>query len=167
MKNLIQLSKPVSRAAVRLAAVLAFGLATIQSSAGQTLTHRYSMDDATVTDSIGAANGVPVNNTGYGNIVFTNGAAVYPGLGDAAQCSYISLPAGLITGYTSLTVELWATIQPNGNWNEICVFGEQDGSGGGLDYVLVVPHSGLSDYRMSIKTLGTERATAGAAPLDI
>jgi autotransporter-associated beta strand protein len=132
----------------------------------QTLTHRYGMDDATVTDSIGGANGAPVDNAGYGNIIFTNGAAVYPGLGNAGQCSYISLPAGLITGYNSLTLELWATIQPNGNWNEICAFGEQDGGGGGLDYVIVVPHSGLGDYRMTIKTGGNERVTSGATPLD-
>ena len=166
MKNLIQLSRPVSRATVRLAAVLACGWATLQSSPGQTLTHRYSMDDATVTDSIGGANGTPVNNVGYGNIVFSGGAAVYPGLGNAGQCSYISLPAGLITGYTSLSVELWATIQPNGNWNEIAAFGEQNGGGGGQDYVIVVPHSGLGDYRMTIKTLGTERVTSGATPID-
>jgi len=134
----------------------------------QTLTHRYGMDDATVTDSIGGANGAPVNNAGYGNIIFTNGTAVYPGLGNAGQCSYINLPAGLITGYNSLTLELWATIQPNGIWNEICAFGEQDGGGGGLDYLIVVPHSGVgpNDYRMTIKTGGNERVTSGATPLD-
>src|ERR1019366_5832743 len=164
MKTPTQLSKSVSRAAIRLTAIVVFGLAAFQSSHAQTLTHRYSMDDTNVTDSIGAANGAPINSNG--NIIFSNGAAVFPGIGNAASCSYINLPAGLITGYTSLTVELWATIQPNGNWNEICVFGEQNGSGGGLDYVLVVPHSGVGDYRMSIKTGGTERATSGATPLD-
>jgi hypothetical protein len=133
------------------------------SVAQQTLDHRYSMDDATVTDSIGGANGSPVNN-----ITFSGGQANFPGtLPSGGGGDYIALPGGLISGYSSVTFEIWATIQPNGNWNQICAFGDQSGTAGNT-YLAVIPHSGAgpNDYRMTIKTLGNERATSGAAPVD-
>ncbi len=127
----------------------------------QSLDHRYSMDDATVTDSIAGANGAPVNN-----ITFTNGSAIFPGTAASGPAGdYISLPPALISAYNSVTFEMWATIQPNGNWNQICSFGDQSGTAGNT-YLAVIPHSGPGDYRMTIKSLGVERATSGATPID-
>jgi hypothetical protein len=131
------------------------------SVAQQTLDHRYSMDDSTVTDSIGGANGSPVNN-----ITFSGGQAIFPGTSASGPTGdYISLPGGLVSSYSSVTLELWATIQPNGSWNQICAFGSQSGTVGDT-YLAIIPHSGPNDYRMTIKTLGVERATAGATPVD-
>jgi hypothetical protein len=131
------------------------------SVAQQTLDHRYSMDDATVTDSIGGANGSPNNN-----VTFSGGQAIFPGtLPSGPAGDYISLPGGLISGYTSITFEVWATIQPSGTWNQICAFGDQSGTAGNT-YLAMIPHSGPGDFRMTIKTLGNERATSGATPVD-
>jgi hypothetical protein len=127
----------------------------------QSLDHRYSMDDATVTDSIAGANGTPNNN-----ITFSGGQALFPGTSPSGPTGdYISLPGGLISGYSSVTFEMWATIQPNGTWNQICTFGDQSGTAGNT-YLAVIPHSGPNDYRMTIRTLGNERATSGATPID-
>lgn len=127
----------------------------------QSLDHRYSMDDATVTDSIGGANGAPVNN-----VTFSGGQALFPGTNASGpNADYISLPAFLVSSYSSVTFEIWATIQPDGNWNQICSFGDQSGTTGNT-YLAVIPHSGPGDSRMTIKTLGNERATSGAATLD-
>jgi hypothetical protein len=131
------------------------------SVAQQTLDHRYSMDDANVTDSIGGANGAPVNN-----ITFSGGQAIFPGTSASGPAGdYINLPGGLISGYSSVTFEIWATIQPNGAWNQICAFGDQAGTAGNT-YLALIPHSGPNDYRMTIRTLSNERATAGATPVD-
>jgi uncharacterized protein YjdB len=127
----------------------------------QSLDHRYSMDDATVTDSIGGANGSPVNN-----ITFSAGQANFPGtLPSGPAGDYIALPGGLISSYSSVTFEIWATIQPNGVWNQICAFGDQSGTAGNT-YLALIPHSGPNDYRMTIRTLSSERATSGATPVD-
>jgi hypothetical protein len=131
------------------------------SVAQQTLDHRYSMDDANVTDSIGGANGAPVNN-----ITFSGGQAIFPGTQPSGPTGdYINLPGALISGYSSVTFEIWATIQPNGTWNQICAFGDQAGTAGNT-YLALIPHSGPNDYRMTIRTLSNERATAGATPVD-
>ncbi len=127
----------------------------------QSLDHRYSMDDSTVTDSIGGANGAPINN-----ITFSGGQAVFPGTAASGPTGdYIALPGGLVSSYNSVTFEMWATIQPNGTWNQICTFGDQSGTAGNT-YLAIIPHSGPGDYRMTIKTLGVERATGGATPVD-
>ena len=118
------------------------------------------MDDATVTDSIAAANGAPINN-----ITFAGGAGDLSGtVASGPTGDYIALPGGLISSYSSVTFEMWATIQPNGNWNQICSFGDQSGTVGNT-YLAVIPHSGAgpNDYRMTIKTLSVERATFGSS----
>ncbi len=128
----------------------------------QSLDHRYSFA-TDVTDSIAGANGSPVNN-----VTFAGGQAIFPGTNASGPTAdYIQLPTGLISSYVSVTFEMWATIQPDGNWNQICSFGDQSGTAGNT-YLAVIPHSGAApnDYRMTIKTLGVERATAGAATLD-
>jgi Concanavalin A-like lectin/glucanases superfamily/Bacterial Ig-like domain (group 2)/Immunoglobulin I-set domain len=129
----------------------------------QSLDHRYSMDDSNVIDSIAGADGTPLNG-----VTFSNGMAIFPGtVASGPTATYIALPSGLISGYSSLTFEMWATIQPNGNWNEICTFGDQSGTAGNT-YIAVIPHSGAApnDYRMTIRTLSVERATSGATPID-
>ncbi|HWY74263.1 MAG TPA: LamG domain-containing protein, partial [Verrucomicrobiae bacterium] len=103
----------------------------------QALAHRYSMDDTNVIDSIAAANGMPTTP----NVIFTNGMAIFPGTVPSGPTEdYIVLPPGLISGYNSVTFEIWATILPNGNWNQICSFGDQSGTIGNT-YLAVIPHS--------------------------
>ena len=126
----------------------------------QSLDHRYSFT-SDVTDSIAGANGTVINN-----VTFAGGAAVFPGVNASGPTGdYIQLPAGLVSSYVSVTLEMWATIQPNGNWNQICSFGDQSGTAGNT-YLAVIPHSGAGDYRMTIRSLSVERATSGATPLD-
>jgi autotransporter-associated beta strand protein len=130
----------------------------------QTLTHRYSMDDATVTDSVGGANGTPTT----GNVTFSGGQAHIPGDGGGVNIpsgDYINLPTGLITGYNSVSMEFWATIwkttDDGGAWNWLAGFGNQN------TRLIVVDKSGAgNDSRMTIQTGGSERVAGGAPRLD-
>jgi autotransporter-associated beta strand protein len=130
----------------------------------QTLTHRYSMDDATVTDSVGGANGTPTT----GNVTFSGGQAHIPGDGGGVNIpngDYINLPPGLITGYNSVSMEFWATIwkttDDGGAWNWLAGFGNQN------TRLIVVDKSGAgNDSRMTIQTGGSERVAGGAPRLD-
>jgi hypothetical protein len=106
-------------------------------ASAQTLTHRYSFfnkanGSTTVVDSVGEANGSLV-----GAAVITGGQLVLSG---ASGC-YANLPAGLITGYSAVTVEAWA------NYGTLPVncylfsFGNTDGSGDGEDYIFCAPQA--------------------------
>ncbi len=106
------------------------------------LTHRYSFDNG-VTDSIAGANG-----TTQGDVTVSSGSANFPG---GSNADYIELPSGLISNYTSVTFEFWATVADNGTWEELYAFGNQTAGGEGANMVMFTPHSGANppDFRMS------------------
>ncbi len=120
-----------------LLAVLIFGAAFCVSA--QTLVNRYSFNDSagssTFTDSVGGANGT-VNNSTATN---PNSAAL-----DGSQLQldgtggYANLPGGLISPYTQVTIEFWASFSSsNPTWTRVFAFGDQTTGGGentGLDY---------------------------------
>jgi hypothetical protein len=104
------------------------------SVSAQTLTHRYSFSDAagnpTFADSVGTANGTVMNAPSAsldGTQLLLDGGG---GFG--------SLPSGLISGYSQVTIEFWATFYPsNPVWTRAFAFGDQNGTGGAntsLDY---------------------------------
>jgi hypothetical protein len=100
----------------------------------QTLTHRYSFNDnpgsTTFTNSVagGASTG-----TLAGNATLDGTSLVLDGQG-----SFATLPPNLIAGYSSITVEFWASFGPeNPFWTRVFAFGNQNENGGqltGLDY---------------------------------
>jgi hypothetical protein len=96
----------------------------------QTLLHRYSfVSDA--TDSVGGANGTIVA-PGAGSPVTINNGLTLPGGGGPGYSGYVTLPGGILTNTTSLTVECWVT-QNNGNtWGQIWNFNNSQSQNFGL-----------------------------------
>jgi hypothetical protein len=93
------------------------------------LEHRYSFtNDA--SDSIAGANG-----TLQGNAVVSNGQLVLNG----TSGTYLNLPGGLLTNFTSITIEAWVTDNGSGAWariydlgNSVNGKGQQGGSTTGM-----------------------------------
>jgi len=107
---------------------------TIFVTAPPTLLHRYSfVSDA--SDSVGGAawNGTIVAPNGGTNATISNGLFL-PGGGGPGYSGYVTLPAGILTNTTSVTVECWAT-QNNGNtWAELYSFND-----GTPSYLAMIP----------------------------
>ncbi len=128
------LIKPLSR--LSLFTALCVGLAT--GANGQTLTHRYSFTDtagsSTFADSVGGPTWAgTLNNDNGGNPMLTGSSLVLDGQGDFAE-----LPAGIMTNYTQITVEVWADFSSsNPFWTRVFSFGDQTVAGNknsGIDY---------------------------------
>jgi hypothetical protein len=118
---------------------VALCLGSALCASGQSLTHRYSFNDtagsATFNDSVGTANGAINNDTAA-----TSTSASLDGshLQLSGEGGYATLPGGLISGNTQVTIEFWATYTlGNIVWTRTFAFGNQNGSGGAdtsLDY---------------------------------
>ncbi|MGC9035724.1 MAG: DUF2341 domain-containing protein, partial [Verrucomicrobiia bacterium] len=106
---------------------------------GEMLTHRYSFD-GNMRDSVGTAHGT-LRKGAY----IQNGMLVLAGSGQ-----YGELPGGLITGYTNVTIEFWASFGNNGNWSRVFDFGDRNSANLGRTYIFFSPHSGNADHRASI-----------------
>ncbi|MGH8021960.1 MAG: LamG-like jellyroll fold domain-containing protein [Limisphaerales bacterium] len=91
------------------------------------LLHRYSfVSDA--SDSVGGANGTIVApKTGAPATV--NNGLVLPGntSGGFGYSGYVSLPNGILTNTTSLTIETWVTQNSQNNWATIWDFADNGG----------------------------------------
>ena len=90
------------------------------------LLHRYSFaSDA--SDSVGNANGSIVAPNGGSPATIADGLSLpgNPG-GGYGVSGYVSLPSGILTNTTSLTVECWVTQNQANNWAEIWDFGSND-----------------------------------------
>ncbi|HXD00946.1 MAG TPA: LamG-like jellyroll fold domain-containing protein [Verrucomicrobiae bacterium] len=123
------------------------------------LLHRYSfVSDA--TDSIGGANGTlvaPGNIAGTAATI-TNGLSL-PGGGGNDFSGYLSLPSGILTNTTSLTIECWATQNAGNGWATIWDFANDGGhnfelcpdAGGGSDngkmIMAIQPHGNEQDVQ--------------------
>ncbi|HEY1786840.1 MAG TPA: LamG-like jellyroll fold domain-containing protein, partial [Verrucomicrobiae bacterium] len=125
-----------------------------------TLQHRYSfVSDA--TDSVGGANGSIAAPNGGTAATISNGLHL-PGNthNKFGYSGYVSLPAGLLTTTTNLTVECWVTQNQGNNWAEIWDFG----SSGSQNFALIpypvnnnnnmevafTPNGGEADLQSSI-----------------
>jgi hypothetical protein len=109
-----------------------------------TLAHRYSFSEASGTnasDSIGGATG---------NL---NGTATFSGTGQlvldgSSNCS-VTLPGGILTGVSDVTIETWATFPgTNAAFANLWAFGFADtipldaNNGAGGNYITLSPHTG-------------------------
>jgi uncharacterized protein YjdB len=97
-----------------------------------TLLHRYSFaSDA--SDSVGSADGTLVAPNGGAAATINNGL-ILPGNthGNFGYSGYVSLPAGILTNTTSLTVECWVTQNQGNTWSEIWDFGIDNSHNFGL-----------------------------------
>jgi len=100
------------------------------------LDHRYSfVSDA--SDSVGGPtwNGTLVAPNGGSPATITNGLFL-PGNtvngGGSGYSGYVSLPGGILTNTTSLTVECWVTQNQGNAWAELWDFGNNDNQNFGL-----------------------------------
>ena len=97
------------------------------------LQHRYSfVSDA--TDSVGGANGTIVAPNG-GAVATIHNGLVLPGntQNKFGYSGYVSLPAGMLSTTTNITVECWVTQNQGNNWAEIWDFG----SSGSQNFALI------------------------------
>lgn len=90
------------------------------------LIHRYSFSETngtTIADSVGGANGqIIVPGGGGGSHSLGNGQLRLFG-GAKNTSDYAALPAGLLTGLNSVSIEVWATPVTAMNWSRIWDFG--------------------------------------------
>jgi hypothetical protein len=96
----------------------------------QLLLHRYSfVSDA--SDSVGGANGTVVLPNGGTAATIANGL-VLPGGGGGGHSGYVTLPSGILTNTTSITLECWVTQNQANNWAEIWDFANNNNVNFGL-----------------------------------
>jgi arabinan endo-1,5-alpha-L-arabinosidase len=103
------------------------------------LAHRYSFN-GDARDSIGMANG-----TLMGNASIKNNALKLTG----AAGDYVSLPGGLVSGSSAVTLEFWASFGANGDWARVVDFGNMAGDSGS-QYFFFSPHTSLGGQRMEL-----------------
>lgn len=87
------------------------------------LKHRYSFNDGTARDSVGEADGVPINKPAIrdGQLIFD--PAVNDGRNtDPNKGQYVKLPDGLLA-HRAWTIELWTTYRGGRPWQRIVDFG--------------------------------------------
>jgi hypothetical protein len=108
------------------------------------LTHRYNFN-GDANDSVGTAHG-----TVMGGVTFVNNEAVFPAsVASGPESDYIELPSGLISNYTAVTFQFWASPGASGTWAEIYGFGNQNASGQGANMLMFCPKDNVFNYRMS------------------
>ena len=111
------------------------------------LTHRYSFT-ADGSDSVGAASG-----TLNGGATITNGSLALNGIN-----GFMSLPASLVSNYTSITIETWVTDNGSGDWARIFDFGNNTGGAGaqgtGTEYMFLSLPAGTGNLRGAYTVAG-------------
>jgi len=126
---------------LRLVAIATFNLAALCSLAQSGgLTHRYSFT-ADASDSVGTASG-----TLNGGATIVGGALTLNGVN-----GFDSLPANLVSNYTSITIETWVTDSGSGSWARIFDFGNNTGGPGaqgtGTEYMFLSLPAGTGNLR--------------------
>ena len=120
----------------------------------QTLEHRYSfVTDA--SDSVGGSNwdGTIVAPAGAGGpATIANGLSL-PGntVGGFGYSGYVSLPSGILTNTSSITVEIWMTQNQRNEWAEVWDFGNNGNQNFGL-----IPDSNTGNTRLALEPNGGE-----------
>ena len=131
------------------------------------LKHRYSFNEAAGStifkDSVGSANGV------INGLAHLDGARLaLPGGKSPNNNNFASLPAGLLNGFTSLTLEFWVSFGANSQWGRLVDFGLTDSSGNGAYCLDFTPHSGNSpggvNFEVSDADPGFNNAQEAAGP---
>jgi hypothetical protein len=121
----------------RLALLTAVCFGVALGAQAQTLTHRYSFQDApgstTFADSVG---GATFNGQVQGNAQLTGSSLVL----DGVNSDYGSLPSGMISNYPAVSLELWVDYGSNANWTRTVAFGTENNVGPStLDYTHLAP----------------------------
>jgi hypothetical protein len=119
---------------------------TITVTGPQTLLHRYSFaSDA--SDSVGGATGTLVGPNG-GSAATISSGLILPGGGGGAPAAfsgYLSLPNGILTNTTSVTVECWLTQNNANTWATPWAFANN-----GSQNFALIPHPGNNGGNMQV-----------------
>jgi hypothetical protein len=111
------------------------------SASAQTLVNRYSFtDDGThsnIVDSVGGTNWYGTLPNG-GDLVDVPGQLILASSSD----QYVQLPAGVLSNYTAVTIDCWATFGTLPNNCFLYGFGNTDAGGAGEDYIFCQPQNG-------------------------
>jgi len=130
----------------------------------QTLVNRYSFtDDGTGTNVVDSVGGT----AWYGTIPNGGDFASLPGelLLSASSGQYVQLPAGILSNYTAVTIDCWATFGTLPGACFLYGFGNTDGGGAGENYLFCQPHDGrIAMSGVDPGYLG-EQGTGGAGNL--
>jgi len=138
---------------------VALGSATVTASyGGQTnstsvtvvepiavMAHRYSFNDpgTVVKDSIGTLDG-NLEGTAYetnGQVVLDGTVGTYVDLSSNAFAN-----AGIISGYSSATIDFWGTFGTMGFWSYAWSFGNEPSGNGGVDFLYFTINGGNGHY---------------------
>ncbi len=111
----------------------------------QTLLHRYSFV-SNANDSVGDANGTVVAPaTGYPAATIDNGLML-PGSGGGNVSGYVTLPAGILTATTNLTIECWVTQNSAEEWGAIWSFANNES-----EYLALCPYPNRNGDQMIVE----------------
>ena len=148
--------------------------------------HRYSFNNeagsaggATITDSVGGADGVVMGDPDDSSF---NGTQLSLVGGGSDVAPYVDLPNGLISGLTDMTVESWVTIEGIQNWSRIWDFGSSDPGGedgevedvgdtngggtAGLDYIFLSASRAENSIQHRVELRNEDPAGGGATTID-
>jgi autotransporter-associated beta strand protein len=112
---------------VLMAAAAAAAIGVMATSVDADLTHRYSFNDDTASDSVGGANGTLVNPSGGASI--SGGQVNFSNTGTSnnlTQNNYVDLPNN-IAKTQNFTIEGWASWGGGSVWERIFDFGSNSG----------------------------------------
>jgi hypothetical protein len=102
------------------------------------LVHRYSFSETSGTNVGDSIGGSPWNGTLPNGGTFDNGQLAL----SAASSQYVQLPAGILSNYTAVTIEVWATFPDQIAWNTMLfAFGTTKGTEGN-NYIFCAPQGG-------------------------
>ncbi len=113
---------------------------TVTQSVAPTLVHRYSFT-SDASDSVGGANG-----TLNGSASISGGQVVLNG----TSGTYVSLPGGVISNYSAVTIEGWATFGTSPVNTFLFGFGNTDAGNAGANYLFGSPFGTGSASRFAI-----------------
>ena len=128
------------------------------------LIHRYSFNNGTASDSVGAANGVFHNTSGKASIA--NGQLNLVG----SSGDYVDLGSGIITTTNittgAITLEAWATFNSvNGAWARLFDFGNISGSSGG-NYIFFAANNAANGGNARLAVTDSMPGNSGEAGLN-
>ncbi len=136
------------------------------TASAQTLVHRYSFSDTdNGSGNIGATIADSVGGTDWDGTLPNGGDLVdLPGelLLSAASQQYVQLPVGVLSNYTAVTIDCWATFGTLPGACFLYGFGGTNSAGLGIDYIFCQPKGGRIAISGTDPGYSGEQGTGGA-----
>jgi glucuronoarabinoxylan endo-1,4-beta-xylanase len=123
------------------------------------LAHRYSFTETNGTNVADSAGGPAWSGTLPNGGTFSGGQLT---LSSNSQ-QYVSLPAGIVSPFSNVTIEAWVKLNSTANWSRIFDFG-----GNTTTYMFLTPQNGTTGkvcFGITTNSAGGEQQTSGLAAL--